>query len=98
MKRRVSEIDCSFGFLTEQLKAVHRDLLQFQAVTEQRFEQMDRRLDKMDGGVDKMGGRLDKMNCRLDHIDSGLRDLRVDMPKIVGDAVRDVMGGKPRKK
>ena len=78
LKRRVSEIEGSFGFLTQQIKGVHKDLLAFQAKTD---------------------GRLDKIDGRLDLRDRGLRGLRTDMPKIVGDAVRDVLGGgKPRSK
>ena len=81
-KRRVSDIEGSFGFLTHQIKGVHKDLLAFQARTEQRFDQVDGKLDKIDG-------RLDLVH----------RGLRTDMPKIVGDAVRDVLGGgKPRSK
>ena len=80
----------SFGFLTQQIKSVHKDLLAFQAKTEQRFDQVDGRLDKVDG-------RLDKVDGRLDQIDRGLRGLRTDMPKIVGTAMRDVLGSKPRK-
>src|SRR5580700_2282811 len=67
LKRRVAEIEGSFGFLTQQIKSVHKDLLAFQEKTEQSF-------DKIDG--------------RLDHLDRGLRGLRNDMPKIVGDALR----------
>ncbi len=84
LKRRVSELEGSFGFLTQQVKTVHKDLLAFQAKTEQRFDQVDGRLDKIDG--------------RFDHLDRGLRGLRTDMPKIVGDAMREVINGKPRKK
>jgi hypothetical protein len=84
LKRRVSEIEGSFGFLTQQIKGVHKDLLAFQEKTEQRF-------DKIDGSFDKVDGRLDLL-------DRGLRGLRADMPKIVGDAVRDVVGSKPRSK
>ena len=84
LKRRVSEIEGSFGFLTQQIKSVHKDLLAFEAKTEQRFDQVDGRLDKIDG--------------RLDLVDRGLRGLRTDMPKIVGDAVRGALGGKPRSK
>jgi len=81
-KRRVSDIEGSFGFLTQQIKGVHKDLLAFQARTEQRFDQVDGKLDTIDG-------RLDLVH----------RGLRTDMPKIVGDAVRDVLGGgKPRSK
>jgi predicted nucleic acid-binding Zn-ribbon protein len=75
LKRRVAEIEGSFGFLTQQIKSVHKDLLAFQEKTEQRFDKIDGRFDKVDG--------------RLDHLDRGLRGLRNDMPKIVGDALRD---------
>ena len=86
LKRRVGEIEGSFGFLTRQLKSVHKDLLTFQAKTEQRFDAIDVRFDKVDS--------------RLDRLDTGIRKLREDMPGIVGDAVRTVMrprNGKPRK-
>jgi hypothetical protein len=83
LKRRVSEIEGSFGFLTQQIKSVHKDLLAFQAKTEQRFDHVTGRIDKVDG--------------RLDQLDRGLRGLRSDMPKIVGTAMRDVLGSKPRK-
>jgi hypothetical protein len=83
LKRRVSEIEGSFGFPTQQIKSFHKDLLTFQARTEQRF--------------DHVNGRTDKVEGRLDHLDRGLRGLRADMPKIVGKALRDVLGGKPRK-
>ena len=90
LKRRVSEIEGSFGFPTQQIKSVHKDLLAFQARTEQRFEQVNGRIDKVDG-------RLDKVDGRLDHIDRGLRGLRTDMPKIVGTALREALASKPRK-
>lgn len=77
LKRRVSELEGSFGFLTQQVKAVHKDLLEFQEKTEQRF-------DKVDG--------------RFDLLDRGLRGLRTDMPKIVGDTMREVLNGKRKKK
>jgi hypothetical protein len=84
LKRRVSEIEGSFGFLTQQIKSVHKDLLAFQAKTEQNFAQVD--------------GRFDKVDSRFDHLDRGLQGLRKDMPKIVGDTMREVLDGKPRKK
>lgn len=76
-KRRVSEIEGSFGFLTEQVKTVHKDLLSFQARTEQRF--------------DKVEGRLDKLDGRVDRVESGVRSLREDMPGIVGNTMREVL-------
>jgi hypothetical protein len=51
LKRRVSEIEGSFGFLTQQIKGVHKDLLSFQARTEQRFDKVDGRLDRLEKGV-----------------------------------------------
>lgn len=93
LKRRVSAIEGSFGFLTEQVKGVHKDLLAFQARTEQRFDQVDQRFDKVEG-------RLDKVDGRLDRVETGVRGLREDMPGIVGDAMREVLrerDGKPRK-
>ena len=86
LKRRVGEIEGSFGFLTQQLKSVHKDLLTFQARAEQRFDAIDARFDRVDG--------------RLDRLDTGIRKLRDDMPGIVGDAMRTVSrarNGKPRK-
>ncbi len=80
----MSEIEGSFGFLTEQVKSVHKDLLTFQEKTEQRFDEVDQRFDKVDG-------RLDKIDGRLDRVETGLRGLRTDMPKIVGETMREVL-------
>jgi uncharacterized coiled-coil DUF342 family protein len=90
LKRRVSEIEGSFGFLTQQIKSVHKDLLAFQEKTEQKFDQIDTNFKKVDS-------RFDKVDGRLDHLDRGLQGLRTDMPKIVSDALRDYEV-KPRKK
>jgi hypothetical protein len=76
LKRRVSEIEGSFGFSTQQVRTVHRDLLAFQA-------KADRRFDQLDG--------------KIDQVDRGIRSLRADMPKMVGGALREVLG-KTRKK
>src|SRR5262245_47147740 len=51
LKRRVSELEGSFRFLTRQVKGVHKDLLTFQARTEQRFEKVDGRLDRVEKEV-----------------------------------------------
>jgi hypothetical protein len=75
LKRRVSEIEGSFGFLPQQIKGVHKDLLAFQARTEQRFEKIDGRFDKVDGRLE---------------LEKGLGSLRSDMPGIVASAMREV--------
>ena len=41
------ELEGSFGFLTEQVKSVHKDLLAFEARTEARFEKVDDRFDNV---------------------------------------------------
>ena len=84
LKRRVGELEGSFGFLTRQVGDVHKDLLAFEARTEERFDKVDHHFDKVDG-------RLDKIDGRLDHLDTGLRGLRTDMPKIVADTMREVL-------
>src|SRR5262245_52676468 len=84
LKRRVSELEGSFGFLTQQVREVHKDLIAFQARTEQRFEKVDRRFDKVDG-------RLDRVDGRLDRVEKEVRTLRKDLPEIVGSAVRGAL-------
>ena len=86
LKRRVSELEGSFGFLTEQVRGVHKDLLAFEARTEQRFDKVDGRFDKVDG--------------RLDKVEREIRGLRQEMPGIVADTMREVLrerDAKPRK-
>jgi hypothetical protein len=90
LKRRVSEIEGSFGLPTQQLKSVHKDLLTFQARTEQKF-------DKIDGRFDKVEGRFDRVDGRLDRVERGVRTLHEDMPKIVGSTMREVLREQRRK-
>ena len=88
LKRRVSEMEGSFGFLTRQIKGVHKDLLAFQARTERRFDEL----------TGKVEGRFAKVEGRLDRVESEVRGLRKDMPGIVGDAMRAALRrGKSRK-
>jgi hypothetical protein len=84
LKRRGSELEGSFGFLTNQVKDVHRDLLAFQENTEQRF-------DRIEGRFGQVDGRLDRVDGRLDRVEKGVKDLRHDMPGIVSDAMREVL-------
>ena len=76
LKRRVGELEGSFGFPTGQVKDVHRALLTFQAETKHEFK---------------------NVNGRLDRVEKEVRDLRRDMPGIVGDAVRDSLRERPAK-
>jgi predicted nuclease with TOPRIM domain len=84
LKRRVSELEGSFGFLTQQLRGVHKDLLAFQARTEERF-------DKVEGRLDRLDGRLDGVDSRLDRVEAEGRTLRQELPGIVGNVMREVL-------
>jgi predicted nucleic acid-binding Zn-ribbon protein len=91
LKRRVSEIEGSFGFLTQQIKTVHKDLLAFQGKTEQRFEKVDKRFDRLENKIDGVDRK----------IDSKVDGLAKALPSIVGDAVREAnreRNGSSRKK
>ena len=52
LKRRVSEIEGSFGFLTQQIQNVHKELLTFEEKTEQRFDRLDSKVDALDRKID----------------------------------------------
>ena len=94
LKRRVSELEGSFGFLTEQVKTVHRDLLAFEEKTERRFDKVDGRLDKVDGRLDRLESKLDSVDRK---IDTKIDGLTKSLPGIIGDTMREVLNEKPRK-
>ena len=79
LKRRVSEIEGSFGFLAEQVKTVHRDLLAFQDNTEQRFKKVDERFDRLDNKIDSLDRK----------IDTKIDGLTKSLPGIVRGALSD---------
>jgi hypothetical protein len=75
LKRRI-ELEGSFGFLTRQVQGVHKDLLSFEEKTEKKLQEHD--------------GRFDKIEGRLDRVDTEIRGLRTDMPRIVAETMREV--------
>jgi len=81
LKRRVGELEGSFGFLTRQVQNVHKDLLEFDERTQQRFQSVDDRL----GGID---GKIDALDRK---IETKIDGLRRDLPGIVGDTMREVL-------
>jgi hypothetical protein len=84
LKRRVGELEGSFGFLTQQLRGVHKDLLAFQAKTDERFDKVEARLDRIEG-------RFDGVESRLDRVEAEGRNLRHDLPGMVGNVMREVL-------
>jgi len=91
LKRRVGELEGGFGFLTQQVRTVHLDLLGFQSQTNARFDKVDGRLDKVDGRLDKVEGRLDRVEGRLGRVEAEVRQLREELPTVVGDVMREVL-------
>jgi hypothetical protein len=77
LKRRVGELEGGFGFLTQQVQGVHRDLLGFQEQTNLRFDRVD--------------GRLDRVEGRLGRVETEVRQLREGLPSVVGDVMREVL-------
>jgi archaellum component FlaC len=84
LKRRVGELEGGFGFLTQQVRAVHLDVLNFQDQTNQRF-------DKVDGRLDKVEGRLDRVEAEVRSVKAEVIGLREELPTIVGDVMREVL-------
>ena len=87
-------IEGSFGFLTQQLKSVHKDLLSFQERTEQKFE-------KVDGRFDRLEKEIRDVRKEVGDVRKDVGDLRKDMPGIVGNTMREVLresaGQSPKK-
>jgi hypothetical protein len=84
LKRRVGELDGGFGFLTQQVRTVHLDLLGFQSQTNGRF-------DKVDGRLDKVEGRLDRVEKEVRAVKAEVASLREELPTVVGDVMREVL-------
>jgi predicted RNase H-like nuclease (RuvC/YqgF family) len=77
LKRRVGELEGSFGFLTRQIPGVHKDLLSFE-------EKTDRKLREHDG-------RFDRIEQDVRQVKDDVKGLRSDLPKIVADTMREVL-------
>jgi hypothetical protein len=88
LKRGVSEIEGSFGFLTRQVQGVHKDLLAFEAKTEQRFDRVDKRFDGVDGKLDGLDRKID---TKVDGLAKAL-------PGIVADAMREANRERDKKR
>jgi predicted nuclease with TOPRIM domain len=86
LKRRVGELEGSFGFLNDQVKAVHRDLLAFQEKTEERFDQIDTRFNRIDQRFDRLEGKVDSLDRKIDAKVDGLAR---SLPGIVREALSD---------
>jgi len=81
LKRRVSEIEGSFGFLTEQVKGVHKDLLRFEEKTDGKLQEHDGRFDRLENKIDAVDRKID---TKVDGLTKAL-------PVIVGDELRQAL-------
>jgi hypothetical protein len=79
LKRRVGEIEGSFGFPTQQVQSVHKDLLSFE-------EKTDSKLKDHDGRFDRVEAKIDGVNRK---IDTRIDGLTKSLPGIVRDALSD---------
>jgi archaellum component FlaC len=84
LKRRVGELEGGFGFLTQQVQGVHRDLLGFQELTSRRFDKVDSRLDRVED-------RLERVESEVRGVKTDLAGLREELPTVVGDVMREVL-------
>ena len=75
LKRRMSEVEGSFGFFSGQLRDVHRDLLGFRAQTDERFDKVDGRLERVDGSLDRVEGRLGRVEQKVDELPRALAEV-----------------------
>jgi predicted nucleic acid-binding Zn-ribbon protein len=88
LKRRVGELEGSFGFLTRQVQNVHKDLLSFEEKTEGKLREHDGRFDRVDAKIDSLDRKID---AKVDGLAGAL-------PGIVTDAVREANRERDRRR
>lgn len=74
LKRRVSELEGSFGFLTRQIQGVHKDLLSFEEKSDRKLREHDARFDRLE--QDLKGFRTDMPKIVGDAMRAVLREPR----------------------
>jgi predicted nuclease with TOPRIM domain len=89
------DIEGSFAFPTRQMQGMHKDLLAFEARTEERFNAVSDRFDGVDSKVDVLDRKFDGLDRKVDALDRKI-DAKVDglakaLPWIIGDAMREVL-------
>jgi predicted nucleic acid-binding Zn-ribbon protein len=68
LKRRVGEIEGTYGFLSGQVREVHRAVLGFQEQSNERFDTLEGRMDGIDGRMDRFDQQLDALPRALAEI------------------------------
>jgi hypothetical protein len=75
LKRRVGELEGTYGFLTGQLRDVHRAVLGFQEQSNERFDTLEGRMDGIDGRMDRFDGRMGRFEQQLDALPRALAEI-----------------------
>jgi len=88
LKRRVSELEGPFGFLTRQVRSVHKDLLAFEEKTDGKLREHDARFDRVDAKMDALDRKID---AKVD-------GLARSLPGIVVEAVREANRERDKKR
>ena len=91
LKRRVGELEGGFGFLMQQVRGVHRDLIGFQEETKAHFEGLDRDIAVLKADVAVLKTDVAVLKADVTTIKIDLKQLREDMPGIVGNVMREVL-------
>jgi hypothetical protein len=66
LKRRVGELEGTYGFLSGQLRDVHRALLGFQEQTNERFDELGAHVERADGRIGRVDNRLEHFEARTE--------------------------------
>jgi chromosome segregation ATPase len=82
LKRRVGELEGTHGFLTGQLRDVHRAVLGFQDQTNDRFDRVDARFEGVEERLDHVDARLERGDERLERLEAGMGKLDGRMGKL----------------
>ena len=99
LQRRVGELEGSFGFLTQQIKSVHKDLLGFQERMEHFQESMEhfkanteRRFEKVETSIDGLRKEVQtSINGLRKDILASNNGLRKELTEIVASTMREVL-------
>jgi hypothetical protein len=75
LKRRVGEIEGTYGFLSGQVREVHRAVLGFQEQSNERFDTLEGRMDGIDGRMDRFDGRMGRFEQQLDALPRALAEI-----------------------
>ncbi|MBC7832233.1 MAG: hypothetical protein H7Y62_09470 [Hyphomicrobium sp.] len=82
LKRRVGELEGTYGFVTGQVRDVHRAVLGFQEQANDRFDRLDVRFEGAEERLDHIDARLERGDERLDKVERSVDGLAGGMSKV----------------